>query len=268
MNEIFLFAVGAVFGSFAGAVAWRLHHGRDFIRERSECEHCHHVLSAMDLIPIVGWLSLKGKCRYCRKPVSWQYPLMELCLGGLFVLSYTVWPLGFESWQAIASFSLWLVFLVLLAVLVISDLKWMLLPDKIVFPLIFLGMVDAGLRVSLQTGAGLVVYASHVTLGIISLAGIYWLLYTFSKGKWVGYGDVKLSIFIGVVLGWQKTLLVFMLANTIGFLVVAPALALKLLTRKSRVPFGPFLIAGFVIAGLFGDAIIKWYLNLLVFPAH
>jgi prepilin signal peptidase PulO-like enzyme (type II secretory pathway) len=88
-------------------------------------------------------------------------------------------------------------------------------------------------------------------------------LYVVSQGRWVGFGDVKLSIFIGVVLGWQKALLALILANVIGFFIVLPGLATRKLTRTSRVPFGPFLIIAFVVAGLFGDAIIQWYLSFV-----
>ncbi|MGH7196150.1 MAG: prepilin peptidase [Candidatus Saccharimonadales bacterium] len=261
---VFLFLSGLAAGSFAGAFAWRLHKGRDFVRERSECEHCHHKLSTIDLIPVVGWVLLRGKCRYCKKPVSWQYPVMELLLGLLFVTSYLFWPLGFEAWQAIALFVLWLVYIALLAALVVYDLKWMLLPDKIVLPLIALGFMDAALRTSLAQG-GIVELANHIVLGVASLAGVYWLLYMVSKGRWVGFGDVKLSVFIGAVLGWQKSLLVLMLANLIGFLIIVPGLLSGKLTRTSRIPFGPFLIAAFFIAGLWGDEIIRWYIQTFIF---
>ena len=252
---------GAAMGSFVDALVWRLHTKRNFVSDRSECEKCHHKLAPADLVPIVSWLVLRGKCRYCNAPISPVVPIIEVILAALFLLSFLVWPLGFASWQAIASFAVWLVYLVGLAALFVYDLRWMLLPDKITFPLIGLSLIDAALRVSVEPGANLMSYAVHVAGGVGVLAGLYWLLYTVSKGKWVGYGDVKLSFFIGAVLGWQKSLLVLALANVGGLLIVLPALLLKKITPKSRVPFGPFLIAAFVAAGLFGDAIIAWYLQ-------
>lgn len=261
---VFLTAVGAAMGSFIDAFAWRLHTGRDFVAGRSECEHCHHKLGPLDLIPIFSWLALGGKCRYCRQPIGGRVVLGELAMAVAFGLSYVYWPLGFDTWQAAALLGMWLVYLVLLGALLVYDLRWLLLPDKIVYPLIGLGFIDAGLRVSLLPGATVLDYATHAALGIMAMAGVYWLLYTISKGKWVGYGDVKLAIFMGLVLGWQKTLLTLMLANVIGLLVVLPSLLTKRLNPKSQIPFGPFMIIAFVIAGLFGDQLINWYITAFI----
>lgn len=256
--------IGAAMGSFVDALVWRLHTKRDFVKGRSECEHCHHQLAVIDLIPIVSWLLLGGRCRYCRKPIPPIVPLVELALAGLFVASFLFWPLGFATWQAVTLFGLWLTYLVFLGALFVYDLRWMLLPDMFVYPLIALGFIDGALRISLVPGATIADYASHVVLGVLAMAGVYWVLYTASKGRWVGYGDVKLAVFMGAALGWQKTLLVLMAANIIGLFIVLPGLLTKRLTGKSRVPFGPFLIAGFVIAGLFGDRIIAWYMQTFI----
>jgi leader peptidase (prepilin peptidase)/N-methyltransferase len=260
---VFLGLIGAAMGSFAGAMAWRLHTKRDMVSDRSECEHCHHKLGPLDLIPIASWLMLGGKCRYCKKPIGWLTFVAEIGTSAAFVASYLYWPLGFSAWQATALFVVWLVYVVALAVLILYDARWMLLPDRIVWPLIVLGFADAALRVSLLSQASFGGYVLYVTAGAAALAGVYGLLYVVSRGRWVGFGDVKLSIFIGVVLGWQKAVLVLLLANVIGFFIVLPGLATGKLTRTSRVPFGPFLIAAFVVAGLFGDAIIGWYLAFI-----
>jgi prepilin signal peptidase PulO-like enzyme (type II secretory pathway) len=260
---IFLGVLGAAMGSFAGALAWRLHTGRNFVSERSECEHCHHKLSLMDLIPVISWLMLGGKCRYCGRPIGWLPFITEITLTALYAISFVYWPLGFASWQAVTLFVLWLSYLVALSVLVIYDARWMLLPDKIVLPLVVVAFGDAALRVSLMPGASVMMFVQYVGYGLVALAGVYGLLYAVSKGKWVGLGDVKLSIFIGAILGWQKALLVLCLSNVIGFLVVVPGLLTKKLDRTSRIPFGPYLIVAFVIAGLFGDAVIHWYQTLI-----
>ena len=261
---VFIALAGTAFGSFVDAITWRLHTKRNFVSDRSECEHCHHKLGPLDLIPIVSWVILGGKCRYCKKPITALAPLTELAMGLLFLASYLFWPLGFESWQGITLFALWLVYLVSLGILFVYDLRWGLLPDVIVYPLVVLGLVDAALRISLTPGAGVTEYASHVVLGVAAMAGIYGTLYMVSRGKWVGFGDVKLAVFMGAVLGWEKTLLVLMLANVIGLLIVAPGLLSKKLTPKSHIPFGPFMIAAFVIAGLAGDVVIRWYLESFV----
>ncbi len=258
----FLGLIGAAMGSFAGATAWRLHTKRNMVNDRSECEHCHHKLGVGDLLPVVSWLVLGGKCRYCKAPIGWLTFFAETVVATAFVVSYIYWPLGFGEWQAQALFALWLLYIVVLAMLLIYDARWMLLPDKLVLPLIAVGFFDAALRVSLIGQASTLGYVLHVGLGITAIAGLYGALYFISRGKWVGFGDVKLAVFIGAVLGWQKALLVLGLANVIGFLVVVPGLLSGKLTRTSRVPFGPFLIAGFLVAGLWGDVLIHWYLGL------
>ena len=259
----FLGLLGAAMGSFADAMAWRMHTKRNMVNDRSECESCHHKLGVLDLIPIFSWLWLRGKCRYCGAKISPLIPVTEVLLAAAFASSYLYWPLGFDAWQGIALYALWLCYLVALAILLVYDARWMLLPDKIVFPLVVLGFIDAALRVSLIPGAGITEYILYVGLGVSALAGLYGLLYAVSRGQWVGFGDVKLSIFIGAVLGWQKAFLVLGLANVIGFFVVMPGLLTGKLSRTSRVPFGPFLIAGFLVAGLFGDQLIHWYLGFI-----
>lgn len=259
MTYIILAVLGLCFGSFIHAVMWRLHARRDFVKERSECEHCKHQLAWYDLLPVVSWLMLRGRCRYCHRPIGVQHPLIELLTAGLFVGSYIVWPFGFET-VGVALFGLWLVAIVMLVGLAIYDMRWMLLPDVVVFPLIAIGIAFGLLRwmgvENLAAGAALL----EVLYGIASIAGVYLLLYVASRGAWVGFGDVKLGVFMGAVLGWQFGLVALVLANLIGCLVVVPGLLLRRITARSRVPFGPFLIAGFIIAGLFGRQIVDWYL--------
>lgn len=259
---LFLGMLGAAMGSFAGAVAWRLHKKRNFVSDRSECESCHHKLGPLDLIPIVSWLLLGGCCRYCKAGIGVGLLITELMLATLFVISYLAWPYDFNLWQGATLFGLWLLTLVLLAILVIYDARWMLLPDVIVYPLIALGFVNGILIASLQQ-PGFVGTIMYLGLGVLALAGVYGALFVVSHGRWIGFGDVKLSVFIGATLGWQKALLVLFLANIIGFLIVFPGLASGKLTRTSRVPFGPFLIVAFVIAGLFGDDLIRGYLRFI-----
>lgn len=259
---VILGLAGLSMGSFIDAFTWRLRTKRNFITGRSECEKCHHVLAAMDLIPVISWVLLKGRCRYCQVKLSPVAPFTELLLGVLFVVSFLVWPYGLETWQGIASFALWLVYLVMLGALFVYDLRWMILPDSIVIPLIFSAFIFAGLRVGATTAGDALSYA-YIAVDALALTMVYWLLHTASQGRWVGYGDVKLSIFIGLLLGWPKALLAFGLANVIGFLVVLPGILTGRLDRKSQMPFGPFLIIGTVLAGLWGEPLIRWYLAML-----
>ncbi|HWZ65539.1 MAG TPA: prepilin peptidase [Patescibacteria group bacterium] len=264
MFIIALVLLGLCFGSFVGALVWRLHEGKDFVSDRSRCEDCGHVLSALDLVPVISWVALGGRCRYCHKKISVQNPVLELSMAALFVLSYIYWPVHLNDWAAWLSFGLWLVYVVGLVALFVYDMRWMLLPDVIVMSLVCLGLVDVGLRLSIVHHLTLLDYIRHIVLGATALGGFYWLLYTLSRGKWVGYGDVKLGVFMGLVLGWQGALLTLFLANILGFIFVVPGLVTGKLTRQSRVPFGPFMILAFLLVGLFGQPILNWYLSFIL----
>ena len=266
--EVMIFAIivllGLAFGSFITALTWRLHEGKDFVAGRSECESCGHVLSALDLMPVISWLMLGGRCRYCRQIVSWQNPAIEIATVLLFVVSYIYWPFPLVSPLAWASFGLWLVYIILLVALVVYDLRWMLLPDKLVFTLIALGLVDVDLRLASAGNLSIVSYIQQVALGALVFSGFYGFLYLISKGRWIGLGDVKLGLFIGIVLGWRQGFVALFMANLIGLVVVAPGLFTGKISIRSRIPFGPFLIAAFIIVGLFGTQILDWYFSLIL----
>ena len=259
-----LMLLGLCFGSFANATVWRIHKKKDIVNDRSECEQCHHKLAWYDLMPLASWLLLKGKCRYCQKPIRAELPLTELVVALLFVASYLTWPYALDSFGAFMLLALWLVSLVLLTVLFIYDLKWLILPDRIVFPLIAVGALMAITRMALAIDV--VGVFLGCLYGVLILSGLYLTLFIVSKGKWVGFGDVKLGVFLGLGLGsWELALLCLFLANFLGCLFVVPGMLLGKLQRTSRVPFGPFLIGGFLITALFGRRIIDWYFTLSSF---
>lgn len=257
--SVYLGIIGLSLGSFANAAVWRLKNKKDIVKDRSECVHCHHKLSWLDLVPVFSWLFLQGKCRYCKKKIALQYPLVEIAVATYFVASYLLWPQDLNSWHAIVQFILWLSYGVGLAILFVYDLRWYLLPDRIVFPLVVLGAISALIRVTATNEGGVLGAFIDLTLSLLAVGGFYGALYFASKGRWVGFGDVKFGVFMGLALGWQQALVAVMVANLIGFLVILPGLLTKKLTRTSRIPFGPFLIGGFIIAGLFGWSIIRWY---------
>lgn len=271
-----LVVLGLCLGSFVNALVYRLHEqskksGKSkklsVINGRSICVHCGHVLSWKDLIPVISWLSLKGRCRYCGKPVSWRYPAVELAVAGLFIVSYLFWP-GSEaplaSLDSAVNFIAWLAILTGFTALFIYDLNWMLLPNRIIYPLMALAAVLAVLNIFWADNA---VQASYDTLmGILIAGGVFYLLFQVSNGRWIGGGDVKLGLTIGLVLADPfKAFLMLMAASTLGTLVVLPGLVLKKLKTTSRIPFGPFLLAGAVFAMLFGQSLIDWYKGLIGF---
>lgn len=199
---------------------------------------------------------LRGRCRYCHKPIP-DTPLSELITPLLFVLSYLYWPAVITGYQ-IVLFSFWLVFLVGFVTLAIYDFKWKLLPNRVVFPMMWLSLV--------QLVIGLILF--HLTLGevggviLASFAGggIFWLLFQISSGKWIGGGDVKLGFLIGSLFTspFQSLLFIFF-GSLIGTFVSLPLLLSGKAKRTSHLPFGPFLIASAIIVRLFGLSIITWY---------
>ncbi len=279
--------LGLCFGSFAGASVWRLRArqltndkkagekvdskeykklksliGQKLNHDRSRCLHCQRQLAWYDLLPLVSWLSTRGKCRYCHKPIGWFEPLIELGLAAFFVLSFTLWPLPLDSPLMIAQFVLWLVSGVLLAILFAYDLKWFLLPDQIMILLYATSAVFAG--IALYQADDLTISVLNLVGAVGVLSGIYFLLWLASKGGWIGFGDVKLGLVLGLLLGdWQTAFLGLFLANLIGCLIVIPGLVSGKLSRSTHVPFGPMLIGGCVIAFIFSGQIIGWYTSLV-----
>lgn len=280
---LILALVGLCIGSFAGASVWRLR-ARQLVRDkkdgekvdkaeykrlvpltkstllhdRSRCLHCGYELRWYDLLPLASWLTLGGKCRRCRRPIGKFEPLIELSVAVFFVASYILWPFDLVSGLEIARFVLWLMSGVILAILFSYDLKWFLLPDSMSLILAILGGATS-VVVIIGSDSPVSALVSVVTsVGI--LAGIYGLLYITSKGKWIGFGDVKLGIGLGLLLAdWRLALVAFFAANLLGTLIVLPGLLTGKLKAGTRIPFGPLLIGGMVLALLFGGAVVDWY---------
>jgi leader peptidase (prepilin peptidase) / N-methyltransferase len=286
MIILVLALLGVILGSFVNALVWRIHEqgelgkrkskkskGRNkekstlslndlsITKGRSMCPDCHHVLAARDLVPVLSWLSLKGRCRYCGKPVSWQYPVVELLTGLLFAVSYASWPLALHG-VGLFQFMLWLAFITAFMALAVYDLRWLILPDRIVLPLNLL----AGLQV-LVTALWLHSFTAlwQPIAAAAIIFGLFWGLFQISKGTWIGGGDVKLAITLGLLVGTpMKAFLVIFFASLIGTLVSIPLLARGKKGLKLHIPFGPYLLAATFIVVLYGAQVIAWYQNLLL----
>jgi prepilin signal peptidase PulO-like enzyme (type II secretory pathway) len=224
---------------------------------RSMCPNCQHELQAKDLLPVVSWLSLGGKCRYCKKTISAQYPLVELATAVLFVASYLWWPVEIESGQ-IVLFVLWLPILTDLMALLIYDMRWMLLPNRIMLPLSYLAIGYA--IVSAFISDNPVATLVNTVLAVAVGGGIFYVLFQVSAGKWIGGGDVKLGWLLGLVVGTPaRSVLFIFLAALLGTFVSLPLLMRDRLKRNSVVPFGPFLIIAAILVQLFGHDVLTWY---------
>ena len=277
---------GLMIGSFCGASVWRLRarqliedkaageaidkaelkllkkiSKKNVTEDRSQCLHCGHQLAWYDLLPVVSWLQLNGKCRYCHKPIGFFEITIEFAVAIVFVVSYLAWPTVLDSALAVTQFIIWLVALTGLIILFYYDLRWYLLPNRIMFPVI--GVASVYAFVQIFTSPNVIDSAISLALSVTILSGLYYALYVLSKGAWVGFGDIKLGLALALLVGeWQLAFLVLFLANIIGCVIVLPLMALKKLDRHSRVPFGPMLIAAGWIVSLWGGALISWYLSI------
>lgn len=276
MLIVILAVMGALLGSFAVAQVWRLRARQLVIDkrdgepvdetelrrlkgllrpvkgDRSECLSCHHRLAWYDLLPVISWLSLGGKCRYCKKSIGAAEILSEVGLALVFVVSYIAWPYPLTGVLQLVPFVLWLIACMLLTILLVYDAKWSLLPFAINIGLIVIGVLYVG---------GLVVSGVAVdwlSLGgaVVLLGGLYLL---FSLIGWVGMGDGILGIGLALFLGnWQLAFLTLFLANLLGCFMLIPLYFRKRLHRQARIPFGPFLIVAAVISLLAGDWLISY----------
>lgn len=275
-----LVVLGLIFGSFINAVIWRVHEqelesekkkpNKKYLerlsirRGRSMCSNCHHELAAKDLVPVVSWLYLRGKCRYCKQPIP-DNPLVEVSTALLFALSYIAWPLSLTGAGWRAAFVVWLGALVGLIMLSVYDLRWMILPNRILWPTGCLAVVFAALNI-LQSD-DMAKAALNVMAAVLIGGGIFYLLFQISSGKWIGGGDVKLGWVLGLlVLTPAKAALFIFLAALLGTIASVPLLMRQKIDRKATIPFGPFLIAGAIIAVLWGTQILHWYTSSLATP--
>lgn len=281
MIYLFLGTIGLALGSFVNAFVWRLHirgQGSEvrgqkknrsniqhptseysIVHGRSMCPNCKHRLAGKDLIPVLSWLSLKGRCRYCKKPISAQYPAVEILMSALVVISYCFWPYALDG-VGYLLFSIWVVMLVLLLALAVYDIRYMILPTELVYALD--GLVVTFVAIVAINESSKTIFIDSI-IGSVLLGGLFWLLYQISKGAWIGGGDVRFGFGMGFFLGWQKALVGLSAAAYIGTFIVIIALILGKYHKKMKLPFGPLLIGGWFVAFIWGDKMIDWYIRLI-----
>lgn len=248
---IFLF--GLFIGSFLNVVIIRLNTGKRFVRGRSMCMRCGKELAWFELLPVLSFLVLRGKCRTCKKDISFQYPIVELITALVFTLLYIKLPLanGFSALSWIG-FGYALVVSSLLMVIAVYDLRHKIIPDSVVYPFILLSL--APLAYHALTDPSFLLLPAIASGAMVALP--FFLLWFFSRGAWMGFGDVKLALGIGWLLGvsggFAAVLLSFWIGGVFGLFLIGLN---RTYTIKSQVPFAPFLIAGACIAGAWGVTI-------------
>lgn len=250
-----VFVLGLVIGSFLNCVIYRLEQEKSFLKGRSYCTHCKHELAWQDLIPIFSFVFLRGKCRYCQKPISFQYPLVEIATGILFVLIYYSFP------NILVSCFLSLVSC-LLVIIFVYDLKHFIIPDNIIYLAVAIAFLFNILNSYFVTHNS---YFIANSLGAAFSAALFFLLIVLvSKGQWMGIGDIKLAFFMGLFLGFPNVLLALFSAFFLGAIIGIGLVISRKRTLKSEIPFGPFLVTGTFLALFWGSRIINWYLNLFL----
>jgi leader peptidase (prepilin peptidase) / N-methyltransferase len=243
---ILFFIYGIVFGSFFNVVGLRLPKKESIVSPPSHCTTCDLKLGLLDLIPVFSYIFLKGKCRKCGSKISPIYPFMEFVTGVLFALSF--YMLGFSAELVIA-----ILFMSLLVIITVSDIAYMLIPDKVLLPF---AVVLAGLRLFIP----LELWWDSL-LGAVVGFGVLFLIAVVSKGG-MGGGDIKLFFVIGLVLGTVNTLVTLFLAAFIGSIIGIMVLKKTGKGRKTPIPFGPSIAAAAVIAYFWGADFVSWYGNL------
>ena len=239
------FVLGTVIGSFLNVVIYRLPEGLSLSSPGSHCPRCDSPIRWYHNVPIVGWLVLRGRCRDCGESISWRYPAVEALTGALFVGAYAVYGPSARTLVMMAFFAA-------LVAITFIDIDHFRIPDKIVLPGTVIALI-ASTALSPSRWWEFLAAALGGSLFLLIL-GLLW------RGG-MGMGDVKMALMMGAVLGSSTVVALF-----VGFLVGgfggALLIALRLKSRKDRIPFGPYLAFGSVVAGLLGHQMLDLYLSL------
>ncbi len=256
----FIFLFGLMIGSFLNCLIWRLHQGEG-LWGRSYCPKCKKQIAWYDNIPVLSFILLGGKCRQCGQSISWQYPVVELITGALFLLAYYVnYEFRIMNYGFIIHDSLFIIQLLrdwfiiaVMIVIFVYDLRWYMILDIITIP------------------ACLVVFILNLFLGfdlwnmLFSgiIGGSFFLLqFLISQGKWIGGGDIRLGLFMGLALGWPNILVALVISYFMGSIVSIGLVSAGKKQWGSQIPLGVFLSVGTVITLLWGQEILQWYMEI------
>jgi leader peptidase (prepilin peptidase) / N-methyltransferase len=259
-NSIIFFLIGLCFGSFLNVIVYRLPQGLSLVKPPSQCPSCHFRLGFIDLIPVIGYLLLRGRCRKCRVKISLRYPLVELATGLLFLLLFYRFGLS-------ADYFFYLTLLFTLLAISLIDLDYRIVPNGLVAFGLIAGLIFYLIKLSdlyINLPSCLLVdrNLADAFWGFLLGGGIILAIFLISRGG-MGAGDVKLMAMIGLYAGLQGTIVTLFLGFIFGALVGIIYMILGKLTRKDALPFAPFLSLGALVTVLWGTQIWNWYTNLL-----
>jgi leader peptidase (prepilin peptidase)/N-methyltransferase len=289
MEWFILFILGLAVGSFLNVVAMRYDGGETAplfsphaIGGRSHCPHCRTTLRWFELIPLVTWVLQRGHCRTCHARIGWRYPLTELISGFIVmlvpfrVISAAAIGAGAPGMGALLWLSFfWVVIFEALFLMALVDIRLGIIPDGLNLSLFLIGLffvIYLGGTLGLQNASLLGPYAGIFGLqgnlwlnrvaGALFAGGLFGLLIAGTRGKGMGFGDLKLVIPLGFILGWPDILFALASAFVIGAAAGVTAIAMKKRTMKGALPFGPFLALGAAAVFFFGYQFVRWYFRV------
>lgn len=283
---VFFFILGICWGSFLNVLTYRIPIGENIAKGRSHCTNCGTTLKALDLIPVFSFIFLKGKCRYCKSKISWRYPLYELFVGLLFVLTYNLFGINPYLWG--------LTVFIFTVNIVIAKIDWdtTFIPNKVSYPSIIIALILSPFFTKLPL-EGLVPQPTLIEalIGGVVYFAVFFLLFFISNGG-MGIGDAKWAAFMGLILGWKYAFIAFFIASFTSILfsmfvmvffkkkinalpnnvvskddeeelpIEHKILGISIINGKPAVVLGPFLALGMVITWFFGIPILNWWMML------
>ncbi len=248
-----VFVFGLMVGSFLNAWIWRTRENLSIVSGRSMCPRCRKQILWYDNIPLISCFLLKRKCRHCQEKISWQYPAVELAMGILFLLVAYLRK-GENTFVTLEMLrDLGIVFF--LVFIFIYDLKYKEILDMAVLPLTIIVYL-ASVAENWQTWQSMIIGAA---IG----AGFFFVQFFISNGKWIGGGDIRLGLLMGVILSWPNIIVGLILAYVLGAVISLTQVVLKKKNLESETPFGTYLTVATFIVMFWGDQIVGWYLGLL-----
>lgn len=273
IGGIFLFFVGAALGSFLNVAALRLISGEDFLFSRSHCAHCRHVLRWYELVPVISFLALGGKCLNCRSKISFRYLLVEIAMG-LYLLLLGYWG---EPAFAFPNFALllggaWAFYLdlflyaalgVIAGVIFLVDFDTSFIVVSLTRPAAVAGFLLMLLDSYLAPAGGFFHAVSAQTLAVGATALFFWLIHAVTSGKGMGLGDAELALALGFFLPFPLVLIMTLFSFWIGAVVGIVLVFFFGYSGKSQIPFGPFLVLGFLAALFWGQSALSYFLPLV-----
>lgn len=264
ISLLLIFALGLCIGSFINVLIYRGLHGLSPYQGRSFCDHCKRQLRWFENIPLLSYLALGGKCRTCAKKISWTYPLVEFTTGLLFVWWASLGFAFFKLTQSPLTYiqpGFWLVIGLILVIIFFTDLFHGIIPDWTVVAMSLLV-----LTYKLYLAHSGVMQIADVWGSLLSglvASAFFLVLYLGTKGRGIGFGDVKFAFPMGLLLGFPKSLVGFFASFLIGAIIGIGLLMYGKKKFGQTVPFGPFLILGIFVALVWGDSLWSWYLGLM-----